>query len=270
MPQDSTKVLFGSTISSDRAPTQVIDSDPATYKEGLAVRLKSDSTLSLVKADGEWLGVSLGKSLSNIKATAVLKVGRGVPVQAELKRARGTVTITSFANLVSGTPDTLSVGGVSFAAQSGAVTPGQATFRAATSNNATAASLAAQINAHATAGALVVATVSGAVVTIWGISGGTAGNNVAVAYTDNDTNVGLTLAGLSGGKIANGSDTYSDIDYATLGSLVYINDSTGKADVAALGTVSNAVYRSAPLQGQFDDITASSVPAVLVDMVGGL
>lgn len=120
-------------------------------------------------------------------------------------QADGTVTITSYANLVSGTDDALAVAGVSFVAQVGAATLGAATFQAATSNDATAASLAAQINAHATAGALVVATVLSAVVTITAKEAGAAGNDIAVAYTDNDTNVGITLAGLTGGKLAGGA-----------------------------------------------------------------
>jgi hypothetical protein len=78
----------------------------------------------------------------------------------------------------------------------------QATFQAATSNAATAASLAAQINAHAAAGILVRATAIGAVVNIVALHGGTAGNSLALAYTDNGGgNIGATKSGtvLSGG-----------------------------------------------------------------------
>jgi len=115
--------------------------------------------------------------------------------------ATGTVTITSYANLVSGTDDVVSVAGVDFTAQAGAATLGTATFQAATSNDATAASLAAQINAHAVAGAKVSASVVGAVVTLTAIEAGIPGNSIALGYTDNDTNVGATKSGtaLSGG-----------------------------------------------------------------------
>lgn len=123
-------------------------------------------------------------------------------------QAEGTVTITSYANLVSTTPDTLAVAGVTFTAQSGAATLGTATFQAASSNDATATSLAAQINAHATAGELVEATADGAVVTIQAIEAGWDGNDIAIAYTDNDTNVGLTLAGLSGGNLSGGAGIF--------------------------------------------------------------
>ena len=43
---------------------------------------------------------------------------------------------------------------------------------------------AAQINAHATAGALVKATAAGAVVTITALSNATGGDTIALAYTD--------------------------------------------------------------------------------------
>lgn len=121
-----------------------------------------------------------------------------------LVQADCEITISSYANLVSGTDDTIAVAGVTFTAQAGAAVLTEATFQAATSNEATATSLAAQINAHLTAKALVVATVVGAVVTVKAKDAGAKGNLIPVAYTDNDTNVGITIAGLSGGKLAGG------------------------------------------------------------------
>lgn len=123
-------------------------------------------------------------------------------------QASGAITVTSYANLVSGTDDVVTIEGVAFTAQAGAATLGEATFQAATSNDATAASLAAQINAHETIGALVVATVVGAVVTVKAASAGSAGNDIDLSYTDNDTNVGITLAGLTGGKLAGGDGLF--------------------------------------------------------------
>lgn len=120
-------------------------------------------------------------------------------------QAQGTVTVTSYANLVSGTDDSVTIEGTVFTAQTGAVTEGDATFQAATSNDATAASLAAQINAHATVSELVIATVVGAVVTIKAKDAGVDGNSIGLSYTDNDTNVGITLAGLSGGNLSGGA-----------------------------------------------------------------
>lgn len=109
-------------------------------------------------------------------------------------KATGTFTVTSYANLVSGTDDTITIDGTVFTAQAGAAVLGEATFQAATSNDATAASLAAQINGHAVASTKVVASVVGAVVTLTAVDYGSAGN-YALAYNDNDTNVGMTKSG---------------------------------------------------------------------------
>lgn len=268
---DASKVLLGATGSSAKDVSRYVG-DPATYLAGLCVRLKSDSTLSLLKSDGRHLGVSMGASLSDHKQTVVVRTGERIPIRMHLKRARGTVTITSYANLVSGTDDAITIAGTAFVAQAGAATPGDATFRAATGNNETATSLATQINAHATVSLKVKAVVSSAVVTLWSVAEGVGstgtGNDIAVTYTDNDTNVGATLGGLTDGKLAGGSDSISAIDYAALGAKAYINDTTGKADVAAFSTVSDAVYVAAPLTGISE--SATEVAACLVDMPGGL
>ncbi len=54
--------------------------DPATFKAGLCVHLKSDGALSLVAAEGSKLGISLGRSLSDTKRTAIARKGLAVPV----------------------------------------------------------------------------------------------------------------------------------------------------------------------------------------------
>jgi hypothetical protein len=122
--------------------------------------------------------------------------------------ADGTVTVTSYANLVSGADDVVTVAGVAFTAQAGAATPGDPTFQAATSNDDTAASLAAQINAHEDVSEEVTATVVGAVVTITANETGWDGNDIGLSYTDNDANVGITLAGLSAGKLSGGAGIF--------------------------------------------------------------
>ena len=124
--------------------------------------------------------------------------------------AEGMFTITDFAKLVSGTDDSVAVAGQTFTAQTGAASLGAATFQAATSNAATAASLAAQINAHAVTSPLVKARAVGAKVMIKALAGGTGGNSIALAYTDNDTNIGATKSGttLTGGA--------TNADYATI------------------------------------------------------
>jgi hypothetical protein len=260
---DPTKILLGTTQSSSKQGSEVFDSDPATYLAGLAVRRDNSGLLSVTKSAGGWVGVSLGRSLSDHKKTVVLRAGERVPLLLERQPARGVITITSFANLVSGTADTITVGATVFTAQAGAATGGSSTFQAATSNNATASSLAAQINAHATAGALVVASVAGAVVTLTAKSNATDADSVALAYTNNDANVGATV----GGSTLTDSD--DSPDFVTVGAKVYISDTTGKADDPnSAASVSDAVYVTGPMTGV--DESGAQVACVLVDMPGGL
>jgi hypothetical protein len=74
---DPTKVVMGSTGSNHR----VVQNYVGTRAAGLILRLKTaDGTLSITKADGELLGVSLGKDLSDTNRTAVCRAGLKVPV----------------------------------------------------------------------------------------------------------------------------------------------------------------------------------------------
>ena len=147
--------------------------------------------------------------------------------------AYGTVTVTSYADLLTTTPDTVVVAGVTFTAQSGAATLGQPVFRAATSNEATATSLAAQINAHADASELVVAEAVGAVVTITYIDVGYEGNDIGLAYNDlGSGNIGITLAHLSAGKLSGGAGLFLGIFDGVTG--VSSNDLDFLEDQAAL------------------------------------
>lgn len=266
MGHDATKQLMGATNSSSKQGTEVFASDPATYLAGLAVRRASSGLLTLTKSAGSWCGISLGKSLSDHKKTTVLMAGELVPVLLERAPARGAIEITDYAALISGTDDSVTVGATVFTAQTGAVTLGQTTFRANGTNAATATSLAAQINAHATASTLVVASIdpdNSANVIITAKSNTTSGDTIALAYTENDSNIGATVSG------ATLDDSDDDADYVIIGSNVYFSDTTGKADDPNSGaTISNAVYVSGVLTGIAEDGT--EVACALVDMPGGL
>lgn len=146
----------------------------------------------------------------------------------EANLATGTITITSYANLVSGTDDAITIDGVVFTAQAGAATLGTTTFQAATSNNATAASLAAQINAHTVTAAKVTATVLGAIVTLTAVGDGSSGNALTLTYTDNDTNVGATV---SGATLTGGDGFYVGQFKGVIG--ISSDDVTALADYAA-------------------------------------
>ena len=270
------KVLLGVPLSSVRRAS-TYDSDPATFEAGLAVR-QSTTPNVLSLTSGFKIGISLGKSLSDHKKTSVCMDGRRVPLLASLQRASGIITVSSYANLLTTTPDVVTIGGQAFTAQSGAATLGQPVFRAATDNASTAISLAAQINAHTATAAKVYAVVtSSGVVTVYSVVDGVGstgtGNDIGLTYTDNGGgNIGITLSGLSSNKLSGGSDTISDVTYQVVGQKVYINDFTGKADMALTGytTVSDATYAlgGIELTGIKEDGTETS--ACLVDMPGGL
>jgi len=258
----ASKVLLGSTRQGGSGFAKVVSSfadNPATFKAGLAVRMASTGALSL--SSGSLLGVSLGKSLSDDTRTAVCRKSGGVPLR--VMKYYGTVTITSYANLIDAGFDEVEVAGVTFVAQAGAATLGTATFRAATSNNATATSLAAQINAHETAGAKVIAVAASAVVHIASIEDNPA-SAPTLAYSDEGTaTVGATVSG---------SGTLSTLA-VTRGTPVYVHSSLGKA-VASTHTsavVTNAVYAqdSATLEG-VDPDGGSSCLVAMIDMEGGI
>ena len=63
-----------------RKSFKVIDNKVGARVAGLAVRLKSDDTLSVTKADVELLGISVGKDLSDLGRTAVCRAGLDVPI----------------------------------------------------------------------------------------------------------------------------------------------------------------------------------------------
>ena len=269
MSHDASKLVLAAALSNHKDIAN-FDIDPAGFPAGLAVSLASTGLPSLLKSAGMRYGISRGKSFSDHAKTAIQQAGLRSPVRVALKRSTGLITITSVSNLAAG--DTLTVGATGFVGQSGAATPGQATFQATSTTAVTATNLAAQINAHATASTLVYAIASGATVRLYAkVKGAGVGNDVAVSYTDaSPTSVGLTLSELTGGKLAGGSDTIADAAYVVAGERAYINDTTGECDVAMTGfsTVSDALYVSTVKTGIAED--GSEVAAALVDFQGGL
>src|SRR5690606_7461383 len=130
--------------------------------------------------------------------------------------ATGTIEITDFSQLLADTPDEIEVAGVVFTAQSSAVTPGDATFQAADSDEDTAQSLADQINAHPVASTLVQATAVDETVELEAVTPGQAGNTLTLVYTDKDgggSSVGATVSG--GGTLEGGADANEAIDIGT-------------------------------------------------------
>ena len=76
MGHDASKIQMGTTQSNHRE----VMHRKGSIAAGKVVRLKSDGTISVAKADGEILGLSLGKDLSNTDRTAYVNDGLAVPV----------------------------------------------------------------------------------------------------------------------------------------------------------------------------------------------
>jgi hypothetical protein len=79
MSHSATTVYMGSH-GSNIIESQSFDADPATFLAGLCGHLKSDGTVSLASADGSKIGISLGRSLSDIKRTSFACRGEKVPI----------------------------------------------------------------------------------------------------------------------------------------------------------------------------------------------
>lgn len=265
MSHDASKVVMGQTAWSAKDVVE-FDNDPASFPAGTAVRLKSDGTLSKTLADGQWLGVSLGRSLSSSKKTAICRAGLKVPMLVEYGPARLVITITSYANLVAVSDDTLQFEHAGLSLDETLTFKASASTEdevaAATNNNTTATALAAKISNHSVLGLHFIASAVGAVVTVTARDNEVDGADVDVTYVDNSS-VGLTLddATFTGGG--------ASPDFIVLGAKVYVSDTSGKADDAASdSTISDAVYVSGLLTGIDED--GAEVSAVLVDMPGGL
>jgi len=77
MPHSTVKTLMGGTHSSFKKVTN----HKGSIDAGIAVRLKSDDTISIAAADGSILGISLGKDQSDIGRTAICRAGLRVPLK---------------------------------------------------------------------------------------------------------------------------------------------------------------------------------------------
>jgi len=79
MAHSSTALYLG-THQSNIIDSQNFVANPATFKAGVCGHLKSDGTISLAVADGSKIGISLGKSLSDISRTTFVSRGTKVPI----------------------------------------------------------------------------------------------------------------------------------------------------------------------------------------------
>lgn len=73
---DPTKVVLGGVKKSYREVTN----HSGQVAAGTVTHLKNDGTISADSADGAAIGISVGRSLSNIPRSAVCREGLGVPI----------------------------------------------------------------------------------------------------------------------------------------------------------------------------------------------
>jgi hypothetical protein len=79
MSHSATTIQMGSTRSRIKEVINVA-ADPATLLAGLCCHAKSDGTYTLASADGSKVGISMGRSLSSTKRTAICTKGLEVPI----------------------------------------------------------------------------------------------------------------------------------------------------------------------------------------------
>lgn len=273
MPHDPTKVLLGATGSNIKDVSEY-PVNPATFPAGTAVRAAANGGLQTEDDSvAALVGISLGRSLSNDQHTAVARNGLRIPLIQKPYYAKATLAISDYSDMITAEPaaaDTVTVGlgedAVTIVAQSGAATPGTAFFQAATSNEATATSIAAQINAHADTKGLVEAEAvednGDWFVVITAKDPGPAGNDIVAVWGDETTNTAAAFD--TSGTLEGGVD-----GAAEHGKAVYVNDDghgclSTDDDASATG----AVYNGGTLTGVKEDGT--TVTVALVDIMGAL
>lgn len=78
---DASKVLMGATRSNIKDVSN-FPGNPTTFVAGLGVRVASTGILSVTKAHGELVGVSMGRPLDGLTdKTVVARAGLGIPVK---------------------------------------------------------------------------------------------------------------------------------------------------------------------------------------------
>jgi hypothetical protein len=194
---------------------------------------------------GSYLQVQTGvvAATGTITAATVVNANTasiaGTALTATRRRAFGTVTA---ATAIAG--DTVTINGQIFTGTAGAVTPGDATFSIDTGNTETATSLAAQVNAYggSLVKGIVAAKSAAAVVTLYAVTQGTAGNAITLASSDGAT-LAVSGATFSGGAaITNNTFDFGGTNETTAAALAAaINASTTAAVQQVVATVSGAI-----------------------------
>ncbi len=240
---DASKTMLGTTESSDRVVSNY-PSDPADFPSGVAVRQKNTGGLSLSSGDGALVGVSLGRSLSDTKKTAVCRAGNRVPL-----------SLTD-----EGDFSTLTLGDLTFTAKAKGEDGDDITIT---------------LLDDVSEGAETV-EVTGTDIVVHMEDGASTAQEISDALEASDDAMALIGVAIDPGEeataqadaaetpLAGGVDSYP---YVVKGEPVLTDNTTGLA-VSSGGTTTGAVYVDGPKTGVRAD--ASEQMVAIIDMGGGL
>jgi len=238
------EVLLGTTRSADRVVSNY-DADPADFPAGTVVSKIANGSIEKGNANGAAIGVSAGKSMSQIERLAVIRSGLLVPILlkdegviAELEK--GDLTFISKIPGEAGNDISIVfLDELSDASASVEEVDGLKIVVHMENNATTATALKTAIDADPEASALIEVV----------IADGQGAEPQAAFAEDN---------------LEDGADSYP---YAVKGAVVEIDETLGVAESDGDYT-SNAHYASEAIDGVYPDGTIAKV--ALVDMGGGL
>lgn len=232
---DPTKMLMGATQSSDKEAS-IYASDPASFPAGRAVRLNSSGALSLASGDGQLIGVSLGKSLSDVTKTSVCRAGHRVPLELAAYLVHDDLTLVKKVNAAVSVEflDTETAGSETVTV-TGDADEGYLISVGMDAGTSTATQIKAALDGEAAALALIETVITG-----------TAGDP----------------------QSALAEDVIETLGQPVVGAAVRVSNVTGKAVPTGVGALTGAQYVSGALTGVAED--ASEINVALIDMGGGL
>lgn len=241
MAHDSDKVMLGTTSRSGKLVTSKFAEDPATFPAGTALCMNAGA---LSKSTGSLYGISLGTGLDGgVKQVAICEIGEGVPVLVDPADVKASKTIQD----------------LTYTAKAGGVAGDEITVN---------------YNAGASDGGATV-SVDDKAISVAIEDGVTTAETIANAIEAKAEALALVTVAIASGKENEAQDVFGDAvpleggadtgSFIVKGQLMKV-DSNGNA--AASGTQTAAIYRSGVLSGVTE--AGSSVPCVLVDIVGGL
>lgn len=177
----------------------------------------------------------------------------GTALTATKKNATGTVTAASGSN-----NDTVTIAGVVFTAKTTPTVGSLVQFALGANDTECATNLVAAVNAYPDASQTVTATNAAGVVTFRAVAGGTAGNSIALA-SSNNTRFAVSGAALTGGAAA-GNNAWDPGNTATTAAVAFVTAVNASSTAAVSGNVvatnaAGVVTLTARVPGQGGNVT---------------